>query len=104
VEGGGVVRVCMDVQQGEALRVLPEGISWRHTALRVRLFMDSRWMLNRKMRRSNGCRRCWLSVDTRRMGEQRRRRRQTSQHVGKPTDICFENQHANTGEALDGGG
>ena len=36
-------------------------------------------------------------------GGQRSRRRPRSQHIGKHTDICFENQHANTREALDGG-
>ena len=50
---------CVRVRGGQ--KMVPEGMSCRHTALRVRLFIASKWMLNRRMRRSRGCRRCWLS-------------------------------------------
>lgn len=58
VGGGGNVGFTAHNMGMTNSGVLPDGMSWRHTALRVRLFIDSKWMLKRRMRRSRGCRRC----------------------------------------------
>ena len=59
--GGGGREIGLKAR-ARGQKMVPEGMSCRHTALRVRLFMASRWMLKRRMRRRRGCRRCWLSV------------------------------------------